>query len=241
MQIDVVSRVSELLGPVIDTQKVEDVTLLTVASARSPRASLFVKRALDLVVGAATLPMTAPLFAWVAWRVRRDSPGPVFLRQTRLGMDMREFTMLKFRTTVVDADAGGHRAYIRQIVEKRVAAAQGLKKLEREEKVTPFGRWLLKTRLDELPQLLNVLRGDMSLVGPRPCLPIELDYFLPHHFERFSVPAGFTGLWQVATRARSPLSEALDLDVAYVRDRSLALDLRLLARTPLMLMRKGAA
>jgi lipopolysaccharide/colanic/teichoic acid biosynthesis glycosyltransferase len=240
-QIDVVSRVSDELGPVIGTHRIEDVTLLTVGPARSSQASLHLKRAIDLIVGAAILPLTAPLFAWIAWRVRRDSPGPLFLRQRRLGMGMREFTMLKFRTGVVDADEGTQREYIRQIVDRRVAAAKGFGKLEREEELTPIGRWLLRTRLDELPQLINVLRGDMSLVGPRPCLPSELDHFWPHHFERFSVPAGFTGLWQVTARARLPLFEALDLDVTYVRDRSLALDLRLLARTPLLLLRKGAA
>ena len=95
------------------------------------------------------------------------------------------------------------------------------------------GRWLRRTSLDELPQLLNVLRGDMSLVGPRPCIPYETEFFAPHHFERFLVPAGMTGLWQVEARAHSTFGEALDLDVAYVRGWSLGLDLRLLLRTPL--------
>jgi lipopolysaccharide/colanic/teichoic acid biosynthesis glycosyltransferase len=242
VRIDVVSRLSEVLGPVIDTHELEDVTLLTVAPARSSQASLFLKRATDLVVCAAILPLTAPLFAWIAWRVTRDSPGPVFLRQKRLGMDMREFTMLKFRTTAVDVDQGSHREYIKQIIDKRVAPATGAAdKLERGDELTPIGRWLRRTSLDELPQLINVLKGDMSLVGPRPCLPIEVDGFLPDHFERFSVPAGFTGLWQVTTRASSSFFAALDTDVAYARDRSLGLDLRLLARTALLPMRKGAA
>jgi lipopolysaccharide/colanic/teichoic acid biosynthesis glycosyltransferase len=240
-QIDVVSRVSEVLGPVVDTYELEDLTLLTIASTGPSQASLFLKRAIDLVVGAGILVLTAPLFAWIAWWVRRDGPGPVFLRQTRLGMDMREFTMLKFRTTVVDPDEGSHREYVRQIVDKRVAAAKGLSKLEREEELTPIGRWLLRTRLDELPQLINVLRGDMSLVGPRPCLPSDTDDYLPHHFERFRVPAGFTGLWQVNPGGDVSLYAALETDAVYARDRSLGLDLRLLARTPLLFVRKSAA
>lgn len=242
VEIDVVSRVSEVLGPVVDTREIEDVTLLTVAPALSSEQSLFLKRAIDLVGGTAMIVLTAPLFAWIAWRVRRDSPGPVFLRQTRLGMAMREFTMLKFRATVAEPDEGSHLEYIRQIVSRRVAAGDsGKDKLDRGDELTPIGRWLLRTRLDELPQLINVLKGDMSLVGPRPCLPSEVDDFLPHHFERFSVPAGLTGLWQVTTPARSSSLAAFEADVAYARDRSLVLDLRLLARTPLLLIGKGAA
>jgi lipopolysaccharide/colanic/teichoic acid biosynthesis glycosyltransferase len=113
-------------------------------------------------------------------------------------------------------------------------------KLDRNDSITRVGRWLRKTSLDELPQLINVLRGDMSLVGPRPCLRYETEYFEPYHFERFLVPAGVTGLWQVTARAKSTFGEALDMDVAYVRGWSLALDLRLLLRTPAQVLRPGA-
>ena len=104
--------------------------------------------------------------------------------------------------------------------------------------MTRVGAWLRRTSLDELPQLLNVLRGDMSLVGPRPAIPYELDLYAPHHFERFAVPAGLTGLWQVEARAHSSFGEALDLDVAYARGWSLGLDVRLLLRTPTLIFRK---
>jgi lipopolysaccharide/colanic/teichoic acid biosynthesis glycosyltransferase len=117
--------------------------------------------------------------------------------------------------------------------------ANGLYKLDRADAVTPFGRWLRKTSLDELPQLVNVLKGDMSLVGPRPCLEYETEHFAPHHFERFLVPAGITGLWQVTARAHSTFGEALDMDVAYARGWSLGLDIRLLLRTPFEVLRSG--
>ena len=114
----------------------------------------------------------------------------------------------------------------------------GVYKLEQDESVTRFGRWLRKTSLDELPQLLNVVRGEMSLVGPRPCIPYETENFEPHHFERFLVPQGITGLWQVAARSSSTFGEALDMDVAYARGWSIGFDLRLLFRTPFAILRQ---
>jgi lipopolysaccharide/colanic/teichoic acid biosynthesis glycosyltransferase len=114
-------------------------------------------------------------------------------------------------------------------------------KLQNDPRVTSIGRFLRKTSLDELPQLINVLRGEMSLVGPRPCIPYETEFFQPHHFDRFLVPQGITGLWQVAARARSSFGEALEMDVAYVRGWSLGLDLRLILRTPFALFRQRKA
>jgi lipopolysaccharide/colanic/teichoic acid biosynthesis glycosyltransferase len=132
-----------------------------------------------------------------------------------------------------------HRRYIATIARSdSPPGADGLFKLSRDDAVTRVGRWLRQASLDELPQILNVLRGDMSLVGPRPCLAYELDQFAPHHFERFLVPAGLTGLWQVSARARSTFVEALDLDVLYAQSHSLGLDLTLLVRTPLQLLRR---
>ena len=154
---------------------------------------------------------------------------------------MEEFTTLKFRTMRVDTDDSAHREYIRQTMSADAAVgSNGLYKLDQDDRVTPFGRWLRKTSLDELPQLINVFRGDMSLVGPRPCIPYEVESFEPHHFERFLVPQGLTGLWQVTARARSTFGEALELDVAYARGWSLGLDLVLLCKTPFQLLRDSS-
>jgi exopolysaccharide biosynthesis polyprenyl glycosylphosphotransferase len=234
VQVDVVPRLFELISPSVKIDTLEGVPLIELPPLRLPRSAQLIKRAIDVAGALAGLLLTAPLFAYIAWRIKRDSPGPVFFRQKRLGQNQREFTALKFRTMKVDADASAHREYIEQTMDPRIApAANGLYKLQRDDAVTPVGRWLRRTSLDELPQLINVLRGDMSLVGPRPCIDYETAHFLPHHFDRFLVPAGLTGLWQVTARAHATFKEALDMDVAYARGWSLGLDLRLLARTPL--------
>lgn len=200
------------------------------------------KRWVDVVVSAVLIVLTAPLLAATAAAIKLTSPGPVFFRQKRLGLDMREFTMLKFRTMSVDTCAEEHREYIRNSMDASSAAHDnGLYKLQRQNVVTRVGRWLRKTSLDELPQLINVLRGEMSLVGPRPCIAYETEFFEPHHFERFRVPPGLTGLWQVTARAHATFREALDMDVAYVRSSSLSRDIWLLCRTPAQIFcRRGA-
>jgi len=239
VQVDIVPRLFDVVGPTATFHTVEGLPLIGLPPARIGRSSRLVKRALDVVGATIGLVVTAPLFALVAWRIKRDSPGPVFFRQVRLGMDRREFTALKFRTMKVDTPEGPHREYIEATMSASAAPRPtGLYKLDREDAVTPVGRWLRKTSLDELPQLINVLRGEMSLVGPRPCLAYETEYFAPHHFDRFLVPAGITGLWQVTARANSTFAEALDMDAAYARSWSLGLDIRLLCRTPLQVLRQ---
>ena len=173
-----------------------------------------VKRLFDVVCAAAGLVVLAPIVALAAVGIKLTDPGPVFYRARRVGYLGRQFTMFKLRTM----------------------------RSGESDTVTRTGTWLRRTSLDELPQLFNVLRGDMSLVGPRPCIPYETEQFAPHHFERFLVPAGITGLWQVAARANSTFGEALDMDVSYARNWSLGLDLRLLCQTPLQVLRqRGAA
>jgi exopolysaccharide biosynthesis polyprenyl glycosylphosphotransferase len=242
VQIDIVPRLFELVGPKVDVHTVEALALVGLAPARLSPSSRLLKRTLDVAIAAIGLLATAPLFAAIAFSVKRDSRGPVFFRQTRLGMNMREFSVFKFRTMTVGGDDGAHREFIRRTMSASAETeANGTFKLDQGARITPFGRLLRKTSLDELPQLLNVLRGEMSLVGPRPCIPYEVDNFAPHHFERFLVPAGVTGLWQVSARAHATFGEALDMDVAYARSWSMALDLRLLGRTPVQVLRQRRA
>jgi exopolysaccharide biosynthesis polyprenyl glycosylphosphotransferase len=240
VQVDLVPRLFELVGPRAFVHSIEGLPLVGIPPLRLPRSSRALKRAFDLAVSAIVLLLTAPLILLVAILIKRDSEGPVFFHQERLGRDMRPFDLLKFRTMTVDTDPAEHLAYIRQtMTADATPRANGLYKLDRSRSVTGVGRWLRRTSLDELPQLINVLRGDMSLVGPRPCLATETELFSPHHFERFLVPAGLTGLWQVTARAKSTFGEALDMDVTYARGWSLLLDLRLLLRTPVQLLRPG--
>jgi exopolysaccharide biosynthesis polyprenyl glycosylphosphotransferase len=243
VQIDVLPRLYEALTPKLDVHSVEGIPLVGLRPAGLSRSSRVLKRSLDLVLAGVLVVLTSPLVALAAWRIKRDSPGPVFFRQARLGEGGREFPMLKFRTMKVGSDTEVHREYVRSIMDKGAApTAEGLYKLDRPDAVTRSGKWLRRTSLDELPNLFNVLRGEMSLVGPRPCLAYETEFFAPHHFERFLVPAGITGLWQVTARAKTTFAEALDLDVAYARGWSLGLDLKILARTPLSVFRqRGAA
>ncbi|HTW41570.1 MAG TPA: sugar transferase [Solirubrobacteraceae bacterium] len=242
VQIDVVPRLFELVDLRGSVHWVEGMPLLGLPPTRPTRSSLTVKRAIDVLGAGLGLAVLAPLFAYVAVRIRLDSGGPVIFRQTRLGAHRKEFTALKFRTMKVDTDEAAHRNYIEQTMSTTaVSSSNGLYKLDRADAVTKFGHWLRRTSLDELPQLVNVLRGDMSLVGPRPCIPYEAENFGSHHLYRFSVPQGLTGLWQVTARANSTYGEALDMDVAYARGWSLGLDIRLLLRTPLQVLRQRSS
>jgi exopolysaccharide biosynthesis polyprenyl glycosylphosphotransferase len=238
VQIDIVPRLFEIVGPNAEVHAVEAIPMVGLPAAKLGRSSMLLKRAIDILGAALLLLFALPLFAAIAWKIKRDSPGPILFRQRRLGLNQREFTLLKFRTMHAGADDRPHREYIKTtMTEGGGPSSNGLFKLERSADTTPSGAWLRRTSLDELPQLLNVLRGDMSLVGPRPCLPYEVDHFAPHHLERFLVPAGLTGLWQVRARANADFREALDMDVLYARSWSLGLDLKLLLRTPLQLLR----
>lgn len=225
----------------LDPPLTDEPVRINLENVELPRAPLVLKRLVDIVVAGLLLTLTAPLFAVASLVIKAESPGPVFFRQRRLGLKAREFTMLKFRTMKMDTSSAEHRAYIQVSMREEIPqSTRGVFKLAREGDLTRIGSWLRRSSLDELPQLVNVLRGEMSLVGPRPCLPYETEEFLPHHFERFRVPAGMTGLWQVRARARSTFREALEMDVVYARAWSLGLDLKLLALTPFQLVRTSS-
>jgi exopolysaccharide biosynthesis polyprenyl glycosylphosphotransferase len=241
VQIDVVPRLFEIVGPNAGIHAFEGLSLVGLPPSQLSPSSRFVKRSLDYLVALAMIVLLAPTFAIIAVAVALDSDGPILFRQRRLGTNMRPFTVLKFRTMTVDTDQEEHRRYIASTLTHDAAPnTNGLYKLDRSASVTRVGRFLRKTSLDELPQLFNVLAGEMSLVGPRPCLDYETEGFAEHHFERFLMPPGLTGLWQVTARARSTFGEALDMDVEYVRGWTFGLDVRLLLKTPFSLVRMRA-
>jgi len=241
LQIDVVPRLFEIVGPKAGIHAFEGLSLVGLTPARISPSSRLLKRAMDYVVALAMLVVLAPVMLLIALAIRLDSPGPALFRQRRLGRDMCPFTVLKFRTMRSDTDPEEHRRYIESIATHQASPnGNGLYKLDRFDAVTRVGRFLRKTSLDELPQLLNILAGEMSVVGPRPCLDYETKEFAEHHFERFLMLPGLTGLWQVTARAKSTFAEALDMDVEYVRGWSFGLDVHLLLKTPLSLIRMRA-
>jgi exopolysaccharide biosynthesis polyprenyl glycosylphosphotransferase len=238
IQVDIVPRLFEAFGPSVSINSIEGVQLVSLPPPHMTQGAFLLKRTFDLVVASSLLLVTWPLFVAIAVWIKLDSPGPVLFRQTRLGRAERPFVALKFRTMRDGTSHEDHRVFIGRTMDSGASPENnGLYKLDRADVVTRSGRLLRKTSLDELPQLLNVIRGEMSLVGPRPCIPYETQHFEPHHFDRFAMPAGITGLWQVKARAHSTFLEALELDVAYVRSWSFGLDLLLLLQTPLQVLR----
>jgi lipopolysaccharide/colanic/teichoic acid biosynthesis glycosyltransferase len=194
-------------------------------------------RALDLVVAVAMLILLSPLLALIALAIRIDSPGPTFFRQRRLGRHQEPFLVAKFRTMHHGAAHDVHRNYMLALIAEGAPAP----KLDADVRVTRIGNLLRRTSLDELPQLWNVLRGDMSLVGPRPPIEYEVSNYPPHWFARFAVKPGITGLWQVSGRSQVSLEEMVRMDVEYVNRRSLWLNLWILIRTvPAVLSTRGA-
>ena len=208
-------------------------------------------RALDIAGALALLIVLAPLLALVSLLLKLDSPGPVLFRQRRLGRDGRPFTVNKFRTMFDGVDHDRHREFVLALISSERDPARGAAegepegetpfKLTDDARVTRLGRLLRRSSVDELPQLINVLRGEMSLVGPRPPIPYEVEEYPSHWFARFAVKPGMTGLWQVAGRSQVPLEEMVRLDIEYARRRSLWLNLQIMLRTiPAVLSRRGA-
>jgi lipopolysaccharide/colanic/teichoic acid biosynthesis glycosyltransferase len=225
-------------------------TRLAVVDGKS-RYSAAACRALDVAVSAVLLLVLSPVFLILAVAIRLDSSGRALYRQRRVGRNQEPFTVNKFRTMHSGAGHETHREFVIGLIAAR-ELAPGETQAQRDEsnffkmandtRVTRVGRFLRKSSLDELPQLWNVLRGDMSLVGPRPPIPYEVEHYPPHWFDRFAVKPGMTGLWQVNGRSELGLEEMIALDVEYARARSLWLNIKILARTvPVVLAGRGAA
>jgi lipopolysaccharide/colanic/teichoic acid biosynthesis glycosyltransferase len=205
------------------------------------------KRGLDIAASAALLFLLSPLFALIAILMKLKSPGPIFFGQARVGESGKPFTMFKFRTMHVNNDPSIHQAFVSQFIKAGApnggdAGADAPFKIVNDPRVTSIGRILRSTSLDELPQFWNVLRGDMSLVGPRPALRYEVEQYKPWHYRRvLEAKPGITGLWQVSGRSRTTFDDMVRLDLRYAKKSSAWTDIKILLATPrAVIMGKGA-
>jgi lipopolysaccharide/colanic/teichoic acid biosynthesis glycosyltransferase len=199
---------------------------------------LWWKRPLDLTLAIVLLVPCVLLIGLLALAVALESPGPAFFRQERVGLHGARFRIWKLRSMRDGPNDAAHRQIVADWFAGRAPDGERYKTLA-DSRVTRVGRWLRRLELDELPQLLNVLRGEMSLVGPRPAIPYELPLYKPAYLERLEVPPGITGLWQVTRRDRLSAAEMMALDLRYARDASLGLDLRVLAMTVTAVLRSA--
>ncbi|HEX3434319.1 MAG TPA: sugar transferase [Solirubrobacteraceae bacterium] len=234
VRVSVLPRMLEVVGSAVEFDELHGVTLMGVRRFDLTRSSAAIKRAFDLLGASIGLLAISPLLIGFAIAIKLDSRGPVFFRQLRVGRHGRRFYMLKFRTMVPDADA------MKESLRHRNEAQEGLFKIARDPRVTRVGRFLRATALDELPQLLNIVKGEMSLVGPRPLVIEEDERIEGWHRRRLELMPGMTGPWQILGPARVPLKEMVALDYLYVANWSLWTDVKILLRTvPHVLGRRG--
>ena len=215
-------------------------------------AYLLFKRILDTVAAGIGLTLLCPLFVLIAIAIKLDSPGPALFKQRRAGARLRrssgqrewvvtEFEMYKFRSMSDGSSDDAHRAYIESFAQGSLEGREKSFKLDNDSRITRTGHWLRRTSLDELPQLINVLLGDMSLVGPRPVPLYEVACYERRHFNRLCARPGITGIWQVFGRGRVPFESMVEMDITYARRQSFLLDLALLVLTlPAVITGKGA-
>jgi lipopolysaccharide/colanic/teichoic acid biosynthesis glycosyltransferase len=209
-------------------------------------AERFVKRLVDVAASLFVVVVGFPFFLAIALLIKLTSKGPVLFAQERIGENGEVFTLFKFRTMRLDTDDSIHREFTRRFIEGRLAnsavdeTSASVYKLKADPRVTPVGRFLRKTSLDEFPQFLNVLRGEMTMVGPRPPLSYEMEHYQDWHKLRLAVKPGLTGLWQVSGRSAVPFNEMVMLDLYYIEHWSLLLDFKIMLRTiPVMLFGSG--
>jgi lipopolysaccharide/colanic/teichoic acid biosynthesis glycosyltransferase len=204
---------------------------VAVPIAATPLGYRVAKRALDVGVSGLALAVSSPLLLGIAAAIRIESRGPIMFHQRRIGLGGRAFTLLKFRSMDVAADEQAHRAYVSKLLLREAPPDTAWRPISGDRRVTRVGGFLRRSHLDELPQLINILRGDMSLVGPRPPIPYEVELYEPWQMRRLAVVPGLTGLWQATAWGRVSFDEGVRLDLEYIERRSFWFDLALLART----------
>jgi exopolysaccharide biosynthesis polyprenyl glycosylphosphotransferase len=239
VHVDLVPDWGELVNARLEVRQLAGVPLLSVPSATVDPASLHVKRAFDAIVSATALVILAPVLIACALAIKLDTPGPVFFRQRRVGKDERRFEVLKFRSMYVDAER--RKAEVAALNLHGGGNDRGMFKIRQDPRITRVGRFMRRTSLDELPQLVNVLRGEMSLVGPRPLIESEYEQITGRFRRRSAITPGLTGLWQVNGRSEVPFEEMISLDLLYAATWSLRRDLKLIARTVSAVLRGDGA
>jgi lipopolysaccharide/colanic/teichoic acid biosynthesis glycosyltransferase len=198
------------------------------------------KRLLDIGLIVLALPLLIPVVLLIALIIRMVSKGPVLFQQERVGYLGRKFMCLKFRTMFVGSDTGIHKEHLSSLLNSDAQIPMVKMDAKGDSRIIPFGLLLRTTGLDELPQLINILRGEMSLVGPRPCLQYESDKYLPWQNERFNAVPGLTGLWQVNGKNRTTFVKMIQLDIEYARNKNLWLDIKIILKTiPALIIQMG--
>ncbi len=246
IETSVVPHLTRMFVDAAPVRRESGVPLLRLAGLEQDRLGLRLKRVIDLILAVGGSVVLLPIMLIIAGLIKITSPGPVFYVQTRVGKGGKPFRMLKFRSMVVSNDDSRHRRYVVSLLRGGEAAGtdrsgRPVYKIFDDPRVTLMGKLLRRMSLDELPQLLSVIRGEMSLIGPRPCLPFEYEMYEPWQRRRLSVTPGMTGLWQVSGRSLLSFEEMVLLDLYYVANWSFLLDLRLLWRTiPEVLYARGA-
>jgi exopolysaccharide biosynthesis polyprenyl glycosylphosphotransferase len=239
VRVDLLPSWFEVLGARLELHELEGLPVLTVPFVRLGRTSLRVKRAFDLTVSAVVLLVLVPVLILCAVAIKLDSRGPVFFRQRRIGKDGKPFSLVKFRSMHADADV--RKQEVRGLSFHGDGLGQGMFKIRRDPRITRVGALLRRTSLDELPQLFNILRGEMSLVGPRPLIEDEDRQVEGRFRRRLDLTPGLTGLWQIHGRSEIPLQSMISLDYLYVTSWSLWDDIKILMKTvPAVTGRRGA-
>mgnify|MGYP006295658065 FL=1 len=239
---------SPKLMPIIDLKLYIDsfcgISMIRLCSQKSSNLFNKIKYGLDALIVLPALALLLPLFGIIAAAIKVTSPGPVFYRATAIGKNGSPFKMYKFRSMRTDTDDEIHKEYVTKLISGEITEKSGeggVFKITDDQRVTSVGKWLRKLSLDELPQLINVLKGDMSLVGPRPCLPYEYEAYKDWHKKRLAIRPGITGVWQVAGRSAVAFEDMVLLDLYYIYNRNIMLDMNIMYETVFTVLGKEGA